>query len=193
MILFYDTETTGFMNANKKPDHPDQAHLVQLAAQLVTLSNETIMEFSLIVNPGVPIPPRATEVHGITDDMAKEFGVSPSTAVDFFLKFYGHAEIVSAHNIAFDKQVMETAIMRRGGVFVPLRKPLYCTMEKAHNVVKAPPTARMVAAGRTGIKKPNLSECMQHFFGEDHTNAHDAMADTVACRRVYFALNPVVE
>ena len=190
MILFFDTETTGFMNARKPVNHPDQAHIVQLAAQLVNPNNSTRMEFSLIVNPGVPIPPRASAVHGITDDIAAQYGVSPSTAVDFFMLLQGHADTLAAHNIAFDKQVMETAIARRTGEVNPLTKPMYCTMKKATDIVKAPPTPKMVAAGRTHWKSPNLSECIKHFFDEELEGAHDAMIDVVACRRVFFALNP---
>lgn len=34
MILFFDTETTGFPHKSKPVDHPDQPHVVQLAAEL---------------------------------------------------------------------------------------------------------------------------------------------------------------
>lgn len=188
-ILFFDTETTGFMNARKPADHPDQAHIVQLAAQLVRPDNSTRMEFSLIVNPGVHIPSGAAQIHGITDEIAAQYGVTPSTAVDFFLMLYDHASKVVAHNIEFDKQVIETAIARRTGQISPMIKPRYCTMKSATDIVKAPPTPKMVAAGRTHHKAPNLGECIKHFFGEELDGAHDAMVDVQACRRVYFAMN----
>lgn len=190
MLLFFDTETTGFMKPNKPANHPEQAHIVQLAAQLVTPKNETVMEFSLIVDPGVHIPSGAANIHGIDDEKAAKYGVTPSTAVDFFDLFYSHAETVVAHNIAFDKQVMETAIARRTGKISPLSKHMHCTMKQAHDIVKAPPTERMIAAGRTHHKAPNLGECIKHFFDEKLEGAHDAMIDVVACRRVYFAMNP---
>lgn len=192
MFLIFDTETTGFVNPRKAADDPEQCHLVQIAAQLVKPDNMTVMEFSLIVNPGVPIPPRASEVHGITDEIAQEYGVSPNTAVDFFKKLYGHADMAVAHNISFDKKVMELALARRHPDLDPprIQIPTYCTMEKAKPVVKQPPTKKMVAAGRTGFKSPNLTECIKHFFGEDLENSHNAMVDTIACRRVFFQLNP---
>ena len=189
MILFFDTETTGFTRPNMPVSHESQPHLTQIAAQLVRPDNSTFMEFSLIVNAGVPIPKQASDVHGITNEIAEEYGVSQSTAVDFFLKLYGHADLVVAHNINFDKQVMETAIARRTGGTMRLTKDLYCTMRNATDIVKAPPTAKMVAAGRTHWKSPNLGECIKHFFDEELEDAHDAMVDVQACRRVYFKLN----
>jgi DNA polymerase III subunit epsilon len=192
MILFFDTETTGFTRPNMPVDHPDQPHLVQLAAQLVRPDNTTMMEFSLIVDPGVPIPARATEVHGISDLMAAKYGVTEATAVDMFMFLLSFADVGVAHNAPFDKQVMETAIARRKGKAEKLGKPLYCTMANATQIVKAPPTPKMVAAGRTHFKSPNLGECIKHFFGEDFDGAHDAMNDVVGCRRVYFAINKQV-
>lgn len=193
MLLFFDTETTGFMNARKAVDDPSQAHVVQLAAQLVTPENETVMEFSLIVDPGVHIPSKVAEIHGIDDAKAQKYGVSPSTAVDFFMELYGHAETIIAHNISFDEQVMNTAIARRTLAASRLGKPMYCTMKNSTDIVKAPPTPKMIAAGRTHWKAPNLGECIKHFFDEELEGAHDAMIDVVACRRVYFALNPVAK
>lgn len=191
MILFYDTETTGFARYGTADDHPSQPHLCQLAAQLVRPDNTTAMEFSLIVNAGVPIPEQASNVHGITNEIAEEYGVRPATAVDFFLKLHSHADVVVAHNIKFDRQIMKTAFARRGvnpGDHLPRE---YCTMQHATDIVKAPPTAKMVAAGRTHWKAPSLGECIKHFFDEELIDAHDAMVDVKACRRVYFELNKV--
>jgi len=190
MILFFDTETTGFTRPNKPADHPDQPHLTQIAAQLVRPDNTTFMEFSFVVNAGVPIPKQASDVHGITNEIAEVFGVSQETAVDFFLKLYGHADKVVAHNCNFDKQVMASAIARRmQGAAFDFTTPFYCTMKNATDIVKAPPTPKMLAAGRAHWKSPNLGECIQHFFGEELSGAHDAMVDVQACRRVYFELN----
>lgn len=53
MILFFDTETTGFFQDKLPVDHPDQPYIVQLAAQLCEDLGEPIAEFSLIVDPGI--------------------------------------------------------------------------------------------------------------------------------------------
>tara|TARA_R110000850_G_scaffold23358_1_gene69094 strand:+ start:25806 stop:26348 length:543 start_codon:yes stop_codon:yes gene_type:complete len=177
MFLFGDTETTGFPSNSRKADDPKQARLVQLAAQLVTADNRTVMEFSLIINPGVPIPEAASNVHGITDEIAQKYGVSEATAVDFFLNLRAHCDADVFHNAAFDRKIMSHAIERRGkdGSKVMAEVKSLCTM--------------LQVKGK-GHQKANLAYCMREFFDEDHALAHDAMADTVACRRVFFHLNP---
>lgn len=188
MILFFDTETTGFFQDRLPVDHPDQPHIVQLAAELCDDDGNTVSSFSLIIDNGVHIPVQASNVHGITTERAVQFGVSASAALSMFTHLYQRADIVVAHNIKFDRGVVEAAIARHYDRVMPLRKPLYCTMEAASPIVNLPPTERMLAAGFTKPKPPKLEECIKHFFDEALDGAHDAMVDVAACRRVYFHL-----
>ena len=192
MILFFDTETTGFYDDRLPPDHEAQPYIVQLAAQLCTDDNRAVAGFSFIIDPGVGmvrIPAKVSDVHGITEEIAVQFGVSAASALASFTHLYQRCDLVVAHNIKFDRAVMETAIARHYGRVLPLRKPLFCTMEAATPIVNLPPTERMVAAGFNKPKPPKLAECIKHFFGEDLEGAHDAMVDLTACRRVYFHIN----
>lgn len=193
MILFFDTETTGFLDDRLPLDHEAQPHIVQLAAQLCEEDGEPVAGFCFIVSPGVPIPERAAAVHGITDEKAVRFGVSAEFALSSFTHLYQRADLVCAHNVKFDKGVMEVAIARHYGRTMPLRKPLFCTMEAASPIIKLPPTDRMRAAGFDKPKPPKLEECIRHFFNEDLDGAHDAMVDLAACRRVYFHLRSIQE
>lgn len=192
MILFFDTETTGFFQDRLPVDHPDQPYIVQLAAELTGDDGEPIAGFSFIVDPGISsgvvIPARASDVHGITNERAVQFGVSAEFALGAFTHLYQRADIVCAHNIKFDRGVMEAAIARHYSRTMPLRKTLFCTMEAASPVVNLPPTERMLAAGFTKPKPPKLEECIKHFFDEELDGAHDALIDVRACRRVYFHL-----
>jgi DNA polymerase-3 subunit epsilon len=184
MILFFDTETTGFLDDRLPIDHEAQPYIVQLAAQPVA-------GFCLIVAPGVAIPPRAAAVHGITDEKAIQFGVSAEFALSAFTHLYQRSDLICAHNIKFDKGIVEVAIARHYGKTMPLRKPLFCTMEAASPIIKLPPTEKMRAAGFDKPKPPKLEECVQHFFNETLDGAHDAMVDLVACRRVYLHLKSI--
>ncbi len=193
-ILFFDTETTGFLDDNLPPDHEAQPYIVQLAAQLCEDDGAVIAGFSFVVDPRdnnaniVTIPERAASVHGITNERAIQFGVSAEFALSAFTHLYQRATLVCAHNIKFDKGILEVAIARHYGRVMPIRKPLFCTMEAASPIIKLPPTERMIAAGFDKPKPPKLEECIRHFFSEELDGAHDAMVDVIACRRVYFHL-----
>ena len=187
-VLFFDTETTGFFQDRLPVDHPEQPYIVQLAAQLCQDDGEPIAGFSFIVDPGVSIPERASAVHGITDERAVQFGVSAEAALSAFTHLYQRSDLVVAHNIKFDRGVIEAAISRHYKKVMPLRKTLFCTMEAATPIINLPPTERMKAVGFDKPKPPKLEECIRHFFDEDFDDAHDAMADVVACRRVYLHL-----
>lgn len=188
MILFFDTETTGLYQDRLPTDHPDQPYIVQLAAQLCEDDGAPVAGFSFIVDAGVNIPERASAVHGITSEKAAALGVSAEAALSAFTHLYQRADLVCAHNIKFDRGIIEVAIARHYGRVMPLRKPLFCTMEAASPIVNLPPTERMVAAGITKPKPPKLEECVKHFFNETLDGAHDAMVDLIACRRVFLHL-----
>lgn len=189
-VLFFDTETTGFLDDRLPPDHEAQPYIVQLAAQLCDDEGIPLAGFCFIVSPRadgniVTIPERAAAVHGITTEKAIQFGVSAEFALSAFTHLYQRADLVCAHNIKFDKGILEVAIARHYGKTMPLRKPLFCTMEAASPIVNLPPTEKMRAAGFDKPKPPKLEECVQHFFNEKLDGAHDAMIDLTACRRVY--------
>lgn len=191
MILFFDTETTGFVQDRLPVDHPDQPYIVQLAAELTEDDGEPVAGFSFIIDPGIgeiTIPAKASDVHGITDERAVALGVSSEFALGAFTHLYQRADLVVAHNIKFDRAVIETAISRHYRKIMPLRKPLFCTMEAATPIVNLPPTERMIAAGFNKPKPPKLEECIRHFFDENLEGAHDALIDVRACSRVYFHL-----
>jgi DNA polymerase-3 subunit epsilon len=193
MILVFDTETTGFYDERSAPDAACQPYIVQLAAKLFHDDGRSVLEFCFIVEPGISghglhIPEKASAVHGITDEVAVQFGMNAESALVAFTHLYQRADLIVAHNMKFDRAIIETAIARHYKRLMPLRKPLFCTMEAAAPVINLPPTERMVAAGMNKPKAPKLQECVKHFFGEEIDGAHDAMIDVDACARVYFHL-----
>lgn len=58
-VRILDTETTGL---------EDDARILDLA--VITGAGQVLLD--TLVNPGVPIPPEATAIHGITDEMVKD-------------------------------------------------------------------------------------------------------------------------
>lgn len=190
-ILFFDTETTGFVNSRLPDIDPGQPHLVQIAAKLTDEDGGVINQFSLIVNPGVLIPPKTIEFHGVTNEIAAAVGVPEASALRLFCFLLDRTDLVVAHNSSFDLSVMRCLAAREG---VSLRTvDNYCTMVAATPVVDLPPTEKMLAAGFTKPKAPKLEECVRHFFDEALDGAHNALVDVDACARVFFHLRAIAQ
>ena len=97
-----------------------------------------------------------------------------------FSEFSKLADVLVAHNIKFDRPVITAELARCGKLNGQFNKQQYCTMLNATGVCKI--------VGPKGFKWPKLSEAIKFFFGEDLVNAHDALTDVIACKRVYFKL-----
>lgn len=193
MNLFYDTETTGLINFKIPSDDPSQPHLVQLAALLMDDEGNEIQSLSVIIEPnGYEIPKEASDVHGISTEMARLVGIPLSVAAYPFFHMKAKASRIIAHNINFDNRIMRIVSKRIEGFVESENEPeKFCTMMKAKNIVNLPPTEKMVAAGMNFPKSPRLEECIKHFFNEELEGAHDALVDVRACARVYYHLKNI--
>ncbi len=187
MILFFDTETTGFPHKSKPLDHPDQPHVIQLAAILAEENGDVRSSFSFLIDPGVAngvrIPSGAAAVHGIDEERLWRFGLPPEFPLAMFAEFYARAELVVGHNIDFDIEMMGIYFARQTNIKA-LDVPRLCTMKSSTDICRIP-------SPRGGNKWPKLGEAYQHFFNEPFVGAHDAMNDVRACMRIYFHLKSI--
>ena len=94
-ILGIDTETTGLDSSAK---------IVELSAILVDSKTfKTVQSYSTLINPQIPIPPKATDIHGITDeDVASAPTFEEVLARSPFLNWLDRVEVVFGHNVQFD-------------------------------------------------------------------------------------------
>lgn len=186
-ILFFDTETTGLPDKRSPVTAKHQPHVVQLAAILTEDDGTERASINLIVNPGVAIPKGASDVHGITDEVAAKYGVLPKIVAYAFRSMVARADLVVAHNIEFDLFLME-ALFARLEMSSMEGCEHFCTMAATTPILNLPPTERMLAAGFNKPKPPKLEEAYRHFFSQDLVGAHDALVDVRACRDVFFAV-----
>lgn len=192
MILFFDTETTGLPLFNEPSDDERQPHLLQFAA-IVTENGQVIKTINTLVKPGdgATLHPKAFEAHGISLEQAANEGVDPEGLTNEFVDMAGNARLIVGHNVGFDVRIMRIMAARHLGWKWEPTSGTYCTMRGATNIVKAPPTPAMIAAGRRHYKSPSLSETYRFLFGEDFVGAHDALADVTACRQIFDHLTQI--
>lgn len=189
-ILFFDTETTGLIKRKLDPTHPDQPMPVQLGMKLDAENKAEVgaANFLIKTHGEWHIDPKATEVTGITNDLADAFGMELVTAYEAFWDYTRAADVLVAHNAIFD-----VTVMRRCGMVYSEKadtayvdpfedKKVICTMLAATDLVKAPPR-------RNGQWKwPRLEECTQKFFGYKSEGAHDALVDVRDTAKVFYYL-----
>lgn len=194
-ILVFDAETTGLIQYGLPSADPSQPHMIQLAMIQYAEDGTELSARVVVIRPeGWEIDPNspASKVHGITQERALAEGIPEHQAVALWLVAAARASCTVAHVHSFDARVIRIAMSRAGyqkdlADFIGSR-PHFCTAIKSRAIVQAPPTEKMLAAGQKHAKPPKLSECISHFFGEELIGAHEALADSRACGRVYWHL-----
>jgi DNA polymerase III subunit epsilon len=188
VILFFDTETTGFYDFKAPVGDPKQPYLVQLAAMLTEDDGKEINSISCVITPDeYEIPVGASNVHGITTARAREVGVNVRPVLSIFGYMASNADRLVAHNVDYDLAVMNTQFLRQKSAFSLDDGPEpFCTMRSTTDICKIPHANQR--PGPVQYKWPKLQEAYKHFFDEEFEGAHDALADVRACKRIYFHL-----
>lgn len=98
IIRVIDVETCGFP--------PDDAQIVEIGSvDLDTDSGARGLMWSSLVNPGCPIPPQASAVHHITDEMVAD---APPFH-ELVPRIMSGADVFAAHNVRFDLDCLSRA------------------------------------------------------------------------------------
>lgn len=100
-LIGLDLETTD--------TNPTLARIVELGLEIMTPDKPT-KEFQSLINPGVPIPIAATEIHGITDEMVAG-AIHFQQLTPNLLKGFKDADFVG-YNIRFDLRVLAAEFKR---------------------------------------------------------------------------------
>lgn len=176
MFIFFDTETTGI---SRNTDH-----VVQLAWILANGEGDIIKEESHVIRPsGYTIPPIAAQIHGITTARALEIGKPLKEVLELLAEDAVLASAVIAHNLSFDLGILQTGYKKVGLPLPFQRMTQICTMRLSTTWCRL-----QKLNGSPGFKYPKLEELYFRLFGQSFAGAHDALADTRACKRCYFEL-----
>lgn len=190
MDLLFDTETTGLPAKGTDPAHSSYPHILQLAAGLRERSTSRLVSVvNVLVCPeqDFEIHPKAQEVHGITADEVRMYGMPASKALSLFRILAQRADRLVAFNIDYDWGLIKALAYRSniGWENLPAQ-PRFCAMRAATPLCKLPPTDKMVAAGRANqYKPPSLSEAYRALIDPaGFAKAHDAFADIAATNKI---------
>lgn len=116
-MVGFDTETTGVSTSNDR---------IVTAAILTRTDGETTAR-TWLIDPGVEIPARASEVHGISTEYAREHGVKPADALEEIASILASAMAagfpVVAFNAQFDLSILEAELARHDLASLASRVP----------------------------------------------------------------------
>jgi DNA polymerase III epsilon subunit-like protein len=176
--IVFDTETTGVNNQKDT--------IVQLAALVFDEDFNEIDLLNVLIKQDREMTDEEilTRVHGKTYKMCQEQGIPLAEAITRFKAMLDGCGVVIAHNMSFDEGFLKSAATKVGMNFeINIRK--MDTMALYKDIVKCPPTAKMIKAGFTRYKNPNLTESYNYVFGKDFENAHDALGDAKVTAELY--------
>lgn len=187
MYIFIDTETAGLPDNYDLPasNYENWPRLVQIAWLLFDDKFKLLKEKNYIIIPeNYSIPNHATQIHGISTDLAKKAGNKLSTVLNEFDESLFQAEYIIAHNVDFDENVILAEKHRnRLNTKVFANKKKICTMKSTTNFCKI--------NGNFGYKWPTLTELYFKLFDRNYENVHNALFDVQATKDCFFELNRI--
>lgn len=128
--------------------------------------------YAMLVDPGIPIPQRVTELTGITDEMAAE-GEDMDKAVQGLIDFIGD-DVLVGQNIGFDYSfIKQWAVNHK----LSLSMSAYDTLKLARRYLPA--------------DMPKKLESLCRYFDIKRENAHRALDDAVETMQVFEKLQDI--
>ncbi len=157
-LVFFDTETTGVNIVNDR--------IIELCG-IKIYPDKTQDLFLQRFNPGIPIPPEATAIHGITDEMVAN---EPrfSAKVDEIVDFFSGCDLAGYNLIRFDVPLLVEELLRNCVANIPFEGARFIDC---------------LAIWRK-MEPRTLSDAVKYYTGEVHAEAHAAKGDVEATMKV---------
>lgn len=165
IVLLFDTETTDLIN-NRSVKLEQQPEILSLFYQVVDLENGAVLKKeSYLFKPSKPIREEITKINGISDETVKNAPRFKDLAAVIKAEME-QEDAVIAHNLAFDKDMVEIEFERLGERVKWPR--LLCTVEQT-----------MFLKGY----RLSLTNLHKELFNEDFEEKHSAEGDVNALTR----------
>lgn len=172
IICAIDTETTGLL----KPeilDIKEQPYIWELAATKINEKGDVLDRFYAKIKPPVPIPDIITKITGIRDKDIADCNPFVSIYKEF-AEFMTGVNVLTAHNLAFDREMLANELIR------------------IDKVLQFPWPPRQICTVRETTKlngyRLNLTKLHEYLFNKGFEGAHGASADVEAQLRCFLEL-----
>ncbi|MGM9796829.1 MAG: exonuclease domain-containing protein [Parabacteroides sp.] len=156
-LVFFDLETTGIDICKDR--------IVEISMVKVMPNGEEIVKTRRI-NPGMPIPPESTAIHGITDEDVKDCPKFKEIAKSLAAQIEG-CDLAGFNSNRFDIPMLAEEFLR-AGVDVDLNRRKFIDVQTIFHK----------------MEQRNLTAAYKFYCNKDLANAHSAEADTMATYEV---------
>ncbi len=156
-LVFLDLETTGINIASDR--------IVEIALLKINLDGSE-EERVVRINPEMPIPEKASQIHGITDEDVKDAPVFKEVAKNL-ARFMEGCDLAGFNSIRFDIPMLAEEFLR-ADVDIDFKKRKFVDVQAIFHK----------------MEKRTLAAAYKFYCNKELTGAHQAMADTRATYEV---------
>ena len=156
-LVVFDIESTG--------TSPRKDRIIELAAIKVSPAGSEERKCWLL-NPGIPIPPETTAIHGITDEIVKDCPTFADKANEIF-EFFRDCDLSGFNADRFDIPCLAEEFARAGLNFAATARREVDVQRIYHK-----------------MEPRDLTAAVKFYLGRPHEGAHGAEADAAATLEV---------
>jgi DNA polymerase III epsilon subunit-like protein len=210
-FLVFDTETTGlpktkYINPTTLEYWP---HIVQFSYVVYDSSLNEIIEsndFIIKMPENILIPEESSQIHGITNNISNEKGVSLTFALNEFFNSLKNVDILVGHNINFDINMIKVSLLRiiNDKSYSPQQIKQYkenfhyilnynkivCTLKDSISFCNI---NLIDKNGKSYLKYPKLSELHEKLFNKTPNNLHNSFYDVLVTLRCFMKLKYCID
>jgi DNA polymerase III subunit epsilon len=152
-LVVFDLETTG--------THVGSDRIIQICLLKIMPDHSEVVR-NYLVNPGIPIPPETTMIHGIRDEDVADKPIFKELAGEI-VAFIGNSDLAGYNSNKFDVPLLVEELLRAGHSFDLKHRNLIDVQNIFHK-----------------MEQRTLKAAYRFYCGNELINAHDAEADTRA-------------
>lgn len=191
-IIVFDIETTGLADLNKNVTASNALkypRIVQIAWMVFDKNMRLIKEECHIIKQCKCIPQDSINIHGITNEMARDRGEEIREVLALFDADLITSKVLVAHNMEFDYKVTKSEYIRNDMDRGELDK-----IGKACTMLMSKDFCALERYGNDGYKYPSLYEMYRECFPEKILHKkmlHNALVDVAVCAKSLERMNEI--